>query len=279
MTPDARSAPHATAVLGLGEAGTEIAVGLVAAGAIVRGFDPNPSAFPLGVEERTSEADAVHDADMVISLTSAANAEAALQASILSLRPGTLWVEANTAAPALKSRLSELASTAGADLVDAAIMAPVAGLGLGVPMAVSGSAAMRFISAMANFGVSVEHVAGPVGSASSRKLLRSIVVKGLTAALIEATAGARAAGCEDWLGQHLATELFPLEYATVERLILGSYRHAARRADEMDAAAQQLRDLAVTNNIAVATADLLRGVAADAPTFSRGSRDGESEAK
>lgn len=266
MSRHARSEPRATAVLGLGEAGTEIASGLVAAGMAVRGFDPKRSTYPPGIEARASECDAVRDADLVISLTTAASAEAALQASLASLRPGTLWVEANTAAPALKSRLQDLASRAGVDLVDVAIMAPVAGLGLAVPMAVSGSAATRFIAAMAEIGVRVEQVDGPVGAASSRKLLRSIVVKGFTAALIEAAAGAQAAGCADWFDRHLATDFFPLGYATVERLIAGSYRHASRRAVEMDAAAQQLRDLAVPNHIAVATADLLRGIAADLPT-------------
>jgi 3-hydroxyisobutyrate dehydrogenase-like beta-hydroxyacid dehydrogenase len=50
------------AVLGLGEAGSEIAADLVAAGADVRGYDPLPITVD-GVRSCTSEADAVADAD------------------------------------------------------------------------------------------------------------------------------------------------------------------------------------------------------------------------
>ena len=62
------------AVLGLGEAGTPISLDLVAAGADVRGYDPLVAA-PSGVAGRADEADAVRDADVVLSLNSALDAE------------------------------------------------------------------------------------------------------------------------------------------------------------------------------------------------------------
>lgn len=50
------------ALLGLGEAGSEIARDLVAAGADVRGYDPK-GILVTGVAVRISEANAVRDAD------------------------------------------------------------------------------------------------------------------------------------------------------------------------------------------------------------------------
>jgi 3-hydroxyisobutyrate dehydrogenase-like beta-hydroxyacid dehydrogenase len=58
------------AILGFGEAGAAIAVGLAAAGALVRGYDPVAPA-PPGVAEALSDADACTGADLVLSLTTA----------------------------------------------------------------------------------------------------------------------------------------------------------------------------------------------------------------
>jgi 3-hydroxyisobutyrate dehydrogenase-like beta-hydroxyacid dehydrogenase len=253
--------PLRVAVLGLGEAGSAFARDLVAGGADVRGYDPKAAA-PAGVQMRDGDADAVRDADLVFDLTTGDEAEAATRAALPGLRSGTLWAEANTVAPALKARLAELVAGTGAALVDVAIMAPVPGKGLRVPMYVSGPEAQRFRTLLAPFDVAVEHMPGPVGVASSRKLLRSVVYKGLAAAIVEAMAGARAAGCEDWFHEHLTTEFIRFEPDMVDRFIDGSYTHAVRRAEEMTAAAAQLVDLGIEPRIAAAARDSLRAIAA-----------------
>ncbi|WP_019927663.1 NAD(P)-dependent oxidoreductase [Nocardia sp. BMG111209] len=258
----ADGAPLRVAVLGLGEAGSAFARDLVAAGADVRGYDPKAAA-PAGVRPRDSDADAVRDADLVFDLTTGDEAEAATRAALPGLRPGTLWAEANTVSPALKVRLAELVAGTGAALVDVAIMAPVPGKGLRVPMYVSGPDADRFRTMLAPYDIAVEHMPGPVGVASSRKLLRSVVYKGLAAAIVEAMAGARAAGCEDWFHEHLTTEFIRFEPDMVDRFIAGSYTHAVRRAEEMAAAAAQLTDLGIEPRIAAATRDALRALAAE----------------
>ena len=58
------------AVLGLGEAGSEIACDLLAAGAGVRGYDPAVAAGP-GITGTRSEAEAARGADLVLSVNSA----------------------------------------------------------------------------------------------------------------------------------------------------------------------------------------------------------------
>src|ERR1019366_8809599 len=58
------------AVLGFGEAGTAISADLVAAGAVVRGYDPVAQVTP-GVVDCAAEAEAVLGADVVLSLNSA----------------------------------------------------------------------------------------------------------------------------------------------------------------------------------------------------------------
>jgi 3-hydroxyisobutyrate dehydrogenase-like beta-hydroxyacid dehydrogenase len=244
------------AVLGLGEAGSEIARDLVTAGADVRGYDPK-SITVEGVQPRGSEAEAVADADVVLSVNSSHDAMTALENALPGLAAGTLWADLNTASPGLKEALAGRAAGHGVPVVDVALMSPVPGKGLRTPMLASGEAADRYVEILVAFGADAAVQPGPVGSAISRKLLRSVFYKGLAAAVIEAMRGAEAAGCADWLRGNIAAELAGFDEHTVDRLIDGTRIHARRRADEMTAAAEQLDELGVPPRVAAAARDLL----------------------
>jgi 3-hydroxyisobutyrate dehydrogenase-like beta-hydroxyacid dehydrogenase len=244
------------AVLGLGEAGGEIARDLVAAGADVRGYDPLVD-VPAGVAARSGDADAVRDADLVLSVNSAHDAVPALAASLPALAPGAIWADLNTAAPAVKAALATALAGRDVPVVDVALMAPVPGRGLRTPMLASGDGAARYAEILGGYGADVTIQPGPAGEASSRKLLRSVFYKGLAAAVVEALAGAEAAGCAGWLRANIAAELAGFDDRTVDRLVDGTHAHARRRADEMAAASEQLRGLGVEPRVAGAARDLL----------------------
>ena len=150
------------AVLGLGEAGGEIARDLVAAGADVRGFDPSVRP-PPGVQLRTGDADAVRDADLVLSVNSSHDAVPALESSLPALAPGTIWADLNTASPAVKQALVERLAGRDVAVADVALMAPVPGRGLRTPMVVSGPGAARYADILAGFGADITVQPGPVG--------------------------------------------------------------------------------------------------------------------
>ncbi len=241
-------------MLGLGEAGSAIAADLVKAGVRVRGYDP-VAAAPAGVEAAGSDADACRGADLVLSLTTAAEAESALRQSLGGggLKGPVVYADANTAAAGLKQRLAATAASAGVSFADIAIMAPVPGQGLRVPMLVSGPGAERAREILSGCGGTVEVLDGPAGAAATRKLLRSVFYKGMSAAIIEALLAARAAGCEEWLREHIAAELSAADAATLDRMEAGSYRHARRRSHEMAAACEMLGELSVPARVARAS--------------------------
>src|ERR1022692_1398217 len=107
------------AVLGLGEAGSEIAQGLAGAGARVRGFDPAVPALP-GVEAASGDAEACRAADLVLSLTTAGEAEGALRQALGGLSATAVYADANTAAARLKQRLAGVALQEGVSFADVA---------------------------------------------------------------------------------------------------------------------------------------------------------------
>ncbi len=85
-------------------------------------------------------------------------------------------------------------------------------------------------------------------------------MKGLAAAALESLDAAEAAGHADWLEGEIAEVIGrPL----LERLLTGSKAHAARRVDEMTAAAELLQELGVEPRIASASASVLAELAAD----------------
>lgn len=261
--------PLVVAVLGLGEAGSAIAADLCAAGAVVRAFDPLvPSGAVAGVVPGAvgwaSEAEASRGAAVVLSLTTAHEAAAALQAALPGLASGVVYADLNTSSSALKLQLASLAAGAGiTGFVDVALMSTVPGKGLRTPMLASGPAAPYYARLIGGLGAPVEVLAGPPGVAADRKLLRSVFFKGLAAAVTESLRAARAAGCEDWIRDSIATELTAASADSVDRLEQGSIRHAQRRAEEMAASAELLRILEVPPRIALASEDWLRQLQAE----------------
>lgn len=250
----------AIAVLGLGEAGGALAADLVAAGAIVRGYDPAVTATG-GVLDTGSEAEAAAGADLVLSVNSAAAAGDALHEGLAGVGDGAVWADLNTAAPGLKRTLAETAAARGVPFADVAIMAPVPGRGLRVPMCATGSAAERVATLLNPLGASVEVLPGEAGLAAERKLLRSVFFKGFAASVVEALRAARAAGCEQWLREVIAAELTDTDEATVDRWVRGSHQHAVRRTAEMAAAAEMLTELGVPADVASAARDQLARLA------------------
>jgi 3-hydroxyisobutyrate dehydrogenase-like beta-hydroxyacid dehydrogenase len=260
--PEPAPDPLVIGVLGLGEAGSQIAAGLVAAGAVVQAFDPVVPA-PATVRGCRSDAEAARGAHLVLALTSAHEALETLRLALPGMSGTAIYADLNTGSAGLKQTLAGVAGEAGVAFADVALMAPVPGLGLRTPMLVSGPAAARVASTLGPLGARVTVLDGPAGTAATRKLLRSVFYKGMAAAVTEALQASRAAGCEEWLRADIAAELAGDGMTTVDRLENGSIRHARRRTEEMKAAGDLLDELGVPPRIARASQAWLAQLAGD----------------
>jgi 3-hydroxyisobutyrate dehydrogenase-like beta-hydroxyacid dehydrogenase len=234
------------AVLGLGEAGGRIAADLVSAGCVVRGFDP--ARQPPGITCAESAESAVAGAEVVLSLNAAAVALEVAAGVAGALGDGTLYADLNTSAPELKHRLAEIVPVPFADV---ALVGVVPATGLATRALASGSGAERFAALFTPLGMPVEVVGPSPGDAAGLKLLRSVFMKGVAAAAIESIQAAAAAGVEPRVRADIAAVLGePL----LERLLAGSRAHAARRVDEMRAAASYVEQLGVEPRVSDAAA-------------------------
>lgn len=247
------------AVLGLGEAGRRLAVDLVAAGAEVRGFDPVATAGLDGLVQAPDAAAAVEGCDVVLSVTSAAAARAAAESARPGLGPGAIYADLNTAAPSLKRELATLVGEAA--FADVALLGAVPARGLRTPALASGGGARPFADALGPLGMPVEVVSAEAGDAAGRKLLRSVFMKGMAAAAVEALDAAAVAGEAEWLEREIADVIGA---CLLQRLLDGSRAHAVRRVDEMEAAASLLVELGIDPQVARAGAAVLARLAAGA---------------
>ena len=118
------SAPR-VALLGLGEAGSRLAVDLAAAGADVRGYDPDPVRDAPGIARAHDHESAVEGCEVVLSVNAATAALGAAAETVPALRPGMVYADLNTASPALKREIAALVAGAGARFADVALLGPV----------------------------------------------------------------------------------------------------------------------------------------------------------
>ena len=156
-------------------------------------------------------------AGAVLSLTAAGPSLQVARTLAEVLVPGQLYADLNTAAPALKLELAAVVVPSGALFVDGALMGPVPGQGMRTPCLACGPGAAGFAELLRPLGMPVVVLGGEPGEAATRKLLRSVFMKGLAAAAIESLAAARAAGCEAWLYAEIAETFEGAGTALLER--------------------------------------------------------------
>lgn len=250
-------------IFGLGEAGSLIATDLVAAGQQVRGYDPADVTTPAGVERCDDPRTAVADAGVVLALTASADAPAALGQALDEIPASAIYADLSTSSAVVKRRLAELAAARDLAFADVALMSIVPGNGLRTPALASGSGAAAFEAVLAPLGMPVEAVGDQAGDAATRKLLRSVVIKGLAGLLIEAMHAADAAGfaAETW--QNLVDQFTVADGKFLRRMVEGTAPHALRRLHEMEASAELLTDLGVDPVMTRATVESLRRVPTD----------------
>jgi 3-hydroxyisobutyrate dehydrogenase-like beta-hydroxyacid dehydrogenase len=208
------------------------------------------------VEACDTSAIATAGTRIVFSLVTADQAHAAALAAARDLPAGTLFLDGNSCSPGAKRQSAKAIEAAGGRYVDLAIMAPVHPALHKTPLLVSGPHAETALGALARLGMVAEAVEGGIGAASSIKMVRSIMIKGLEALVAECMLSARLAGVEtpviasldktfpgfDWTGRSAYM---------LERVMT----HGIRRAAEMREVAATVTELGLDAGMVRATVD------------------------
>ena len=205
-------------------------------------------------------------ADLVISAVTASNTVAVAREAAAHLRPGTVFLDLNSASPGAKREAAGLIEAADGHYVEAGVMTSVPPYGIRVPMLLGGPHAETLAQRLRAFGMDATAVSPELGVASAIKMCRSVMIKGLEALVIESYTAARAYGVEDYVLPTLQ-ETFPsIDWTEQGRYFYSRVvKHGRRRAEEMREVANTVREAGFEPWMAAATAekqDWVAGLAA-----------------
>ena len=182
-------------------------------------------------------------AQLIISAVTASNTLAVAEEAAAHLKPGTFFLDLNSASPGTKQQAARVIEAAGGHYIEAGVMTSVPPYGIAVPMLLGGPRAAELAPLLQSWGLDARAVSERLGVASAIKMCRSIMIKGLEALVIESYATARRYGVEDHVLPTLA-ETFP----SIDWHKKGAYffsrvvQHGQRRAEEMREAARTVQE-------------------------------------
>jgi 3-hydroxyisobutyrate dehydrogenase-like beta-hydroxyacid dehydrogenase len=256
-------------LIGFGEAGQAFAKGWRAEGvSLIAAYDiktlsDDPAVRvgklddyeAAGVSGRDSLAAALTGARFVVSAVTADQARTAAEAAAKHMAPGAVYLDCNSCAPSTKQGSALIIEAAGARYVDVAVMAPVHPRLHKTPMLVSGPHAADASAAMAARGMAPRIVEGGVGAASSIKMIRSVMIKGLEALTIECVLSAVTAGVDGEVLASLDASFPGFDWTAKSAYMLErAATHGVRRAAEMREVALTIDDLGLSGHMSRATA-------------------------
>ncbi len=209
-----------------------------------------------GVTGCNAASDAVVGAELVFSLVTANQATVAAQSAAGSIPGGALYFDCNSCAPGTKRRNAAIIEATGGRYVDMAIMSPVRPKLHRAPGLVCGPHAEAALDALKPLDMNVEAVGGGTGAASSIKMVRSVMMKGLEAVFMECVLAGRRAGVDQAVLESLDATYPGFDFKTkaaymMERVMT----HGIRRAAEMREVAATVDELGLDGRIARATVE------------------------
>jgi 3-hydroxyisobutyrate dehydrogenase-like beta-hydroxyacid dehydrogenase len=252
------------AFIGFGEAGQAIASGLREAGLeTMAAWDillPKPqgtklraAAEAIGMHVSKSAADAVREAEFVISAVTAASSGDAAESVKSHLRGNPFFLDINSVSPGRKQDTAKLLSAA-ARYVDVAVLAPIYPARHQTPMLIAGPHSQAVAPTLARLGMRASIAGTEIGAAAAIKMVRSVMIKGIEALTLECFLAAARAGVIDEVAASMRNNYPGLDWAKIvpynlERMAV----HGERRAAEMEEVAETLRELGVEPLMTTAT--------------------------
>jgi len=261
--------PKVIALLGFGEAGSAIARGLAAEGgwrgpahpgdnaprrliAIDPALDKAARGTALGKEARRLDVaiadrytEALGEADLVICAVQGEHAlEAATSAAPL-LRKGAHYLDLCTVTGKMSDEDRAPIEAAGGRYIDVAVMGGFFKSGIKAPMLVAGEDVDPVVAWMNANGFDTRVLGTRPGSASSVKMLRSVIVKGIEALAVESFVTAERQGILKEVMGCLGDIDAGTFSGSLAMLVQTHVVHAHRRWEEMGLVARTLRETGV----------------------------------
>ena len=208
-----------------------------------------------GITPGASMRDAVASADLIISTVTASQALTAAQEAKDGLRAGCQWLHLNSVSPATKQEIDDVVAAKDVLFTEGVAMDTVPSKGAQVPLLLCGPESQSLSRLLNNAGFNTKSVSLSLGAASTTKLLRSVLIKGMESLFAESMEAAGRAGVADEVISSLQATYPEMDWQKVAGYQLSRATiHAARRAAEMREAQALVQQLGVEPLMAAAIA-------------------------
>lgn len=213
----------------------------------------------LRITPRDDLAALVQSSEVIFSAVVASVSEAVGLEAARAVGEGQLFVDVNASNPSAKIKVANDVAKSGGKFVDISLMGAVSLYGHQVPLEASGTGASQFVDLFGPREFKTHVISERAGDAAAMKMLRSIALKGMGGAVVEALIAAERAG----LGEEAFHAICdPMDETTFSKwtimCLLTDGIHAGRRAAEMDGAISFMKDLGENPIMATATLERLR---------------------
>lgn len=200
----------------------------------------------IGVTIVNSLEDLIKGSDVIFSTVTPAAAHIVAKAAAESLQPGQIYGDLNSCTPNLKKQSMAVILPSGADYVDVGVVGGISIQGHKIPCLLCGENAASLKERMQPYGMNLEVVEGPVGTAALIKMLRSVVLKGIEALMLEMFMAAEEYGLQDTMMNSIAGTFNRGDFEKYSDMLMSTHGlHAARRSDETQMILETIKEVGV----------------------------------
>ena len=246
-------------MIGFGEAAQAMAFGFneMDSPPDLRAFDVrlvDPVAAPAlreiaaatGVALHARAQEALNGADIVLALVPGSAARSVAEEIAPHLADNQIYIDLSSTSPGLKMEIGEAIGAGRGHCVEGSIMDAVTPHRHRVPILLAGAEAQRCSELMNGIGMVTEAVGPLLGQASTVKMIRSVMVKGVEALILEAMTAAQIAGVTDRILDSVNVTFDGLDWHKMtSHYLRRTHEHGLRRVSEMKQSAGTLRELGI----------------------------------
>jgi 3-hydroxyisobutyrate dehydrogenase-like beta-hydroxyacid dehydrogenase len=205
------------------------------------------NAKALGVTIAEKMEDLVPGTEIIFSTVTPKNALTAAKGISGYLKSGVIYADLNSCTPNLKKQCFAEIKRSGADYVDVGVVGGISLQGHRIPCFVCGEMASKLKKKMSPYGMNLEVVDAPIGTAALIKMLRSVVLKGIEALMLEMFMAAQEYGLEDAMMKSIAGTFNRGDFEKYSDMLMTTHGlHAGRRCDETEMILETIKEVGVS---------------------------------